>query len=380
MKIEKRDLKFVFVLLPFFKLTGFTEIGFISKIFDVLLAVSIANIFLNIIKIKYRPSRFSQINMLLQLYLFVNTCIQGGFSTSLIRNTVALIFVVIHVEMCLWKNEEIVWNGILKLFSFYSILNVACGKGIIFHEYLFGPRTNITTLSYPMIMITLLLVYCRKINIKRIISAVLVSCIILPNMFFMLRESVSTAIVGIMVTVGFIVMAKYSAINRIKSYVWVIGLTLYNFVIVTVQSFDYMSLLFGMLGESMTMTGRLAIWTNTIAAFMEKPIFGYGFRMKMIARGAYATATTYVHNNFLQFCIDGGLIALLLFILLLVFAVSPIDNLRSRSNKAIVAILIGFEIAMISEVLTSYSYFYVFLAIANYLAIKDMVLDDGANE
>lgn len=229
-------------------------------------------------------------------------------------------------------------------------------------------------------MITFLLVYCRKINIKRIISAVLVSCIILPNMIFMLRESVSTAIVGIMVTVGFIVMAKYSAINRIKSYVWVIGLTLYNFMIVTVQSFDYMSLLFGMLGESMTMTGRLAIWTNTISAFMEKPIFGYGFRMKMIARGAYATATTYVHNNFLQFCIDGGLIALLLFILLLVFSVSPIDNLRSRSNKAIVAILIGFEIAMISEVLTSYSYFYVFLAIANYLAIKDMVLDDGANE
>lgn len=87
-----------------------------------------------------------------------------------------------------------------------------------------------------------------------------------------------------------------------------------------------------------------------------------------------------MHNNFLQFCIDGGLIALLLFILLLVFSVSPIDNLRSRSNKAIVAILIGFEIAMISEVLTSYSYFYVFLAIANYLAIKDMVLDDGANE
>ena len=378
MKISTRELKFVFILLPFFKLTGFTEIGFISKIFDVLLAISVANIFLNIIKIKYRPSRFSQINMLLQLYLFVNTCIQGGFSTSLIRNTVALIFVVIHVEMCLWKNEEIVWNGILKLFSFYSILNVVCGKGIIFHEYLFGPRTNITTLSYPMIMITFLLVYCRKINIKRIISAVLVSCIILPNMIFMLRESVSTAIVGIMVTVGFIVMAKYSAINRIKSYVWVIGLSLYNFMIVTVQSFDYMSLLFGMLGESMT--GRLAIWTNTIAAFMEKPIFGYGFRMKMIARGAYATATTYVHNNFLQFCIDGGLIALLLFILLLVFSVSPIDNLRSRSNKAIVAILIGFEIAMISEVLTSYSYFYVFLAIANYLAIKDMVLDDGANE
>ena len=52
-------------------------------------------------------------------------------------------------------------------------------------------------------------------------------------------------------------MAKYSAINRIKSYVWVIGLSLYNFMIVTVQSFDYMSLLFGMLGESMTMTGRL---------------------------------------------------------------------------------------------------------------------------
>ena len=54
--------------------------------------------------------------------------------------------------------------------------------------------------------------------------------------------------------------------------------------------------------------------------------------------------------------------------------------MRSRSNKAVVAILIGFEIAMISEVLTSYSYFYVFLVIAHYLAIKAMVLDDGANE
>lgn len=59
MKISTRELKFVFILLPFFKLTGFTEIGFISKIFDVLLAISVANIFLNIIKIKYRPSRFS---------------------------------------------------------------------------------------------------------------------------------------------------------------------------------------------------------------------------------------------------------------------------------------------------------------------------------
>lgn len=371
MKISKRELKFLLLLIPFFKPAGFSEIAIISRIYDVWFILAMLGIATNAISLRYSPSKVSVLNSVLQAYLFVNTCFHGGFSASLIRNTIGVAFVIIHVEMYLHKDERIVWKNLLRLFAVYSVLNALCGKSTFFQEYLFGPRTNVTTVSYPLMAIVAMMSYCGKIRIKNPVTLFLVLCTIVPNLLIMFRESVSTAIIGIMVSILMLFASKFAIVKSIKPYVMVIVLEVYNFIVVSLQSFDYMSSLFSLLGESMTMTGRLQIWSNAIMLFIQKPILGYGYRLQSVARGIYATNTTYVHNNFLQFCIDGGLIALLLFSAIMVMAVARIKSVNNRVSRISIAVLLGFEVAMISEVLTSYNYFYIFLVLVEYMSFTE---------
>lgn len=360
-KKSNTGLQFLLLIIPFFKLTGFSQIASTSKIFDAWFMVASAVILYKVFFGKYSPSKIVKVCSVLQLYLFISTVIRGGFSTNLIRNTIGIILIMILVDMYININRMAVYKSIMGLFFVYSILNFFIKKGSIFGEYLFGARTNLTTVATPIIMTVAFIIFSDIRMMKQKSMLFMAAAVTVTNLILIFREAVSTAIIAIAVAIIFYMLFNIEMFRKVNAYTYILAGVVYNFIIVTFQSFGYLKAIFNLLGENMTMTGRLLIWSNTITAFLKKPIFGYGVDMQLISRGGYSLETTYVHNNFLQFCMDGGIIALILFVWLLLVTVKDAGKLRTMQAKVVLAMNMGLIIAMISEAFTSRNFYYVLL-------------------
>lgn len=371
MEVSKNSILCLFLIMPFMKMPAFSEVRILSLAFDAWFILAAMLILLKAIHVKYHPSRVVIVNGVFQLYVFLNTFLQSGFSSSVFRNTIGVVFALAVIDMFLCIDKYAVYKNLMFSFAAFMILNILCGNGKIFDTYLFGQRTNLTTIAMPMMVIAVIL--CASEPWVRghrgLLCAVGVICV--GGLFLILREAVSTALLalGIMaVCYGIFSISVFQRMEKLPSYAVSIGLVIYNFIVVIFQSFGYMKYIFQtLLGESMTLTGRLQIWSNAMMAFLEKPIWGYGYRQLIVSRGAYAIATGYVHNNYLQCCVDGGVIALILFIILLLTSVRFLRFNSSREHRLLLAACVGMGVAMISEALTSYNYYYFFLLLAEFI-------------
>ena len=370
MKISKKLLINLFLLIPFFKLPGFSEYRVISSLFDMWFVLSCVCIVLKVACYRYRPSVVTTIVIVREAYMFLLTVYKGGFSTPLIRNTLGAAIVCLLVDYQLNKNAKSMCRTIALMFTIYTVLNLLAGNGMVFNTYLFGQRTNFTIISFPMMLIMVIFVAAYTKGQDRRRFQRYASLVILINSFFILKESVSTAILGMVIFLVLYAVFYRIKFDKIPATVYVIILVIYNFAIVFLQNFDYMKFIFeNLLGESMTMTGRLVIWNNAILTFLQKPLFGYGYAMANVSRGQYATSTSYVHNDFLQHCVEGGIVDLALFVLILVFAVRFFKKYSSSKLKcAMLAGILGLEITMGSEVPSSLNYFFVLMVLSEYFS------------
>ena len=370
MKIRPLQSKAVFVLLilPFFKLAGMSEYRWLSALFDALFLFSALVTVLLLVRERFRMSALARLNWALQGYLFVLTAIRGGLDSSLVRNTLGVALAVCLLEWWLLRSPRVVLEGLLWLFAAYALANAALGHGGLFQTYLFGQRTTLTVIGLPMMAVACYAGSLGYQKTRRLRFWVLAAAILLGIGGMMVREAVSTALLGAGVALAMVLLLRGGLLARIRPAAYVLGIAGYNFVIVGVQQFSYMRFLIEtVLGKSMTLTGRLSIWNLTLAAILRKPVFGYGFRQLFVSRGAYATATAYVHNNFLQFWADGGIIGLALFLCLLVVAVRRIPLREGVAPRLLFAWFVGMGMAMISEAMTAYNYFYLVLVLLCHL-------------
>lgn len=102
------------------------------------------------------------------------------------------------------------------------------------------------------------------------------------------------------------------------------AITIATFLIITVvflQSYEYLSfLLSGIFEDNIDFSGRLVIWQSAINAFITSPIIGYGVRSgtidvaQILGLGSYAS---HCHNHILQIMFEGGSVALIVFIMII---------------------------------------------------------------
>lgn len=370
-KISKRSIIFMVLFLPFVKLAGMSEIGIISKLFDALFIIASAVIIYQAVMSKYKMSSVVLVNFVLHMYLLIVTFMKGNVDTSIIRNTFGTAISLVLVDYWLKRNPRIVCNVMMWVFAAYSVLNLVCGNGKVFDTYLYGQRTMLTCVGFPMIIIALFILEAEKEKKYKRKYLILFAIITLTNMLLIIKESVSTTILSLAIFVLAYIAIRYTVLKKITAKVYVVMMIFYNFVITIFQSFGYMQYIFeNILGESMTMTGRLTIWNNSYESFAKSPIWGYGFRQLIVERGKYATDTRYVHNNYLQFMVDGGLIALIMFIILLMIIFKKQKKV-TKTYCILLAGMIAMQVAMISEVLTSYNYFYFALVLMEFFLMQE---------
>lgn len=138
----------------------------------------------------------------------------------------------------------------------------------------------------------------------------------------------------------------------------------------------------GLLGKSVTMTGRTDLWDAAIPILADSPLFGYGINSQF---GAFIPAFKgllwQAHNQYLQIAYDGGLVAVGLFIALLWTTSARADASRcdDRVRAALIAVYTAMSVMSVSEIYVyNMGTFYLFPFLAS--RAEELLGDGGRPE
>lgn len=131
------------------------------------------------------------------------------------------------------------------------------------------------------------------------------------------------------------------------------------FLIIILQRVDFFaSFITVVLKKNLTFNGRIPIWANAIMRIGQKPLLGYGYLTgtEFISLIGRAPATD-AHNYFLTLTVNGGFIALLFFLIILLMVMYSIKKYQYEySGITLSAFLFSFFILMMFENTSSILY------------------------
>jgi O-antigen ligase len=111
---------------------------------------------------------------------------------------------------------------------------------------------------------------------------------------------------------------------------------------------------------------RLDLYRASLTAFAEAPIFGYGWRDKMVAIAPYLSeqyasqaSLPHLHNELLNFAVSGGIVGVAVLLTLLatplVLALrSPADSQKEARVLGCFLILVGYIVMGLADTMISY--------------------------
>ncbi|MGI9278108.1 MAG: O-antigen ligase family protein [Endozoicomonas sp.] len=174
---------------------------------------------------------------------------------------------------------------------------------------------------------------------------------------------------------GFIVIAFFVGLDFKHNLYKYFSIALFSFLVVKISplilDYDFIGRDFSDLGS---VGSRLPIWMSAVDMFKEEPLFGHGLAsfstLYPTYREEFITFGAYVHNDFIQFALEGGLV-LLSFLLLIVgyhlcylycviFGESKVD----RKLRLELGFLITINLALLSHAFFNFIVYVVPLSIA----------------
>lgn len=119
---------------------------------------------------------------------------------------------------------------------------------------------------------------------------------------------------------------------------------------------------------SVDLNGRMFIWKEIFGLLRGHWLQGYGVygvKIKVFWHSwSGSEGMNYAHNQLLQLMLDGGILLLIAFILMLYAYMRQTDRVKNRKLRAFSNLcMMTFLIIMLTESVTEYYYFYVFLSL-----------------
>ena len=136
-------------------------------------------------------------------------------------------------------------------------------------------------------------------------------------------------------------------------------------------------------------SGRGFVWNDALQKIINRPIWGYGVEGVLLRTfwniRSGSIGFNYAHNQNLQNLLDGGIIAFVLFYIMLIKIFKKVNNVLDDKYKFIInSTLVCFLCIMIFESVSLYCYFYIFCGIAyamfNVANAKNRSKKNGVNK
>ncbi|MEQ2372334.1 O-antigen ligase family protein [Blautia sp. CLA-JM-H16] len=381
MKISKFSLKyFVMMAIIIYPIGYFYFAPYLRSIYRYGKWVVIAYGILLMVKRVYNPSKIVSLIIALEVYLGIITIVRGGNISTWMNYALPNIAMAFLVDFGIKKKPKVAIKAVALIGMFHLLINNLLGyvssNGM--NWYWLGLRVRIASYAFPVIAVLMIaLFYFKKSRKCKIIWLISFLVSLLASIQFFLKEQVATALVTLGAFVIYFLLFCFmeKLTSKFAPKAWCVEIVInIGIVFFGIQS-KFAWLIEGILGKSLTFTGRTTIWNSAFGQAMEHCIFGSGIGT---ARVFNDNGVTYEHNQLLNMFYTGGLIALMLFLIILFISIKRVcDTKRSILNKIMASILLACSIEMITEHPFENALFISVLVIAYHSTWIHEILEDG---
>ncbi|MDO4308167.1 MAG: O-antigen ligase family protein [Eubacteriales bacterium] len=225
-------------------------------------------------------------------------------------------------------------------------------------------RVSLFAFLYFFIAHIYIELYCDGIHAYKKNNYIITYILVIVNILLSKSGSGVLAMLVLLLLVFFIKSKK--SIGNIVSWK---GLTIISIVIaffVTGKMTNVVSWLGSLMGKGVSLSGRTAIWAMAVEKIINSPIIGYG----TLEEGAFFNIgyyTWYAHDQYLDFWLQGGILTLISFIILIGYTHSRIKRVAIKNYYIVyVASLVAFLALGVVEhfVIRNYYQFWCFICFA----------------
>ena len=376
LRYNSYDAFLYLILIPFLYPRGFAEyVPLFKTFFDLWLLAAMALIVLLFVfqivrqKITPRPCLF-YVFLYYALFIVITLTVLGSVNEGVQKLFVAPVLCLFSL-ICLECHKKSFLRCVSNILIVNFLLNLTIFHPIFFPAY-FSESVHILFLGHVQVVAPLgiLGIYISyllyRLDSENRGKAILLLLLSLGNMLF--SQTSASMITIVILTLGFLLayVFKLRGFLCLHPYVYVfIYLGLNLLMIYYVQNFIEADV--NTTTDATTLNGRVFIWNEAMTLIEKKPITGYGAYGVLLQMFWHATGDgmNYAHNELLQKMMDGGVVLLVAFLLLLFAYVKPIQRLRQdRRFMAMTSLcLIAMLFIMIFESLTEYYYIFIFLSL-----------------
>lgn len=234
------------------------------------------------------------------------------------------------------------------------------GNGI---NYLIGGRIRIG--DWTIIAMTMSALYGIKRKYYGFIFKVTTICATI----FILKNWVSTSILCVIVFFILIIFIKNKKIINLLPLITFIssGIMLVCILVFKIQE-KFSWLIIGILGEDLSLNGRIDIWTVVVKQIKNSFFIGHGYGTTRIFKFYESQfvnkITSATHNQYLAWLYDGGIISLIMCIFIIYMTILGLKRCTVyRIRKLLSVSMVVYFILMIPEVACNNSIFFLYITI-----------------
>lgn len=184
----------------------------------------------------------------------------------------------------------------------------------------------------------------------------------------LIRGWAATCLSIFVVFIILFMLYRWKVMKILTPWTSLIGCSVFSFLVVGLQIQKYFEwLIVDVLQKDLTLSGRKYIWASAIANILKKPVFGYGttaggrMDINRVSIGfSFSKMTYFSHNVFLEILIQGGIVAMVFFVLIYIGASRSLK--KHKENTYLKVIL---SISVFSLLLMQFSEFAIYMPVAN---------------
>lgn len=356
MKILNNPVFTVLLLIPYFKPSSFDYISLSLDISFNIFKIFSSIIILLIYIYNQKISKIILTIILFNLPIFLSTAISGNLSLSFFSSFATILSYSMITEIYMDYNIKIYIKTIFYIYFILSIINLILlfifPNGIALHNYYYY-RFNFIGIDNQLIKYFIPIaafgcIHSSFKNKKITLSFAILLCIISLTMIIVWS---ATGLVGWFIMILYILFIYKSKIayllNSILLSIFyaIIFLSIFMF---NIQEY-FVYIIENILKKSISFTGRTEIWEISKNLISKKPLLGYGLSNN---HGwiYWHGKNYYTHNIILEVMIQGGILALIPYLIMFIIAAVSLYKYRSHYISGILSFAIfSMQIVMLTE-------------------------------
>lgn len=364
-------MKFVVLLVPFFKPSYFLQNNIINQLYNVLQIVVAGILIVYCIKNRKISKNIVYV-IVIEFILLISSILNDLDIADVIKTIIQTVILCLMIDLFAERDLKKLFCALKLIFNvliiadFVSALMYPTGKRVgLYDTWFLGAKNSHFMYILPALYCTY--IYNFVLNKPRPYRLIEFCIILFMSCHILMVVDSATSIISIVLFLLLMLCSK----SRIFSKITMKKLNIiYVILFVGLVFFHIQDNFAGIIKETFnkdtTLTGRTEIWSKSIEYIKQKPLLGYGLEpstIRVVKMNNIAALNC--HNMLLEVIYNGGITLLVAFIAFWIRMSNKVDKYSKKNNQILKAILVAYMVELFAEVLAFDIFLWVMILVLN---------------